>query len=314
MPQPSRSFERVHYELRPFKQVERRMMFDVLSSLSNEVLEFRSSMYVGMGSVYFVDFAMAHRLLGVEKLVSVELVDDIENRVRFNRPYSSIDVVMGSAGDKIPPLVRDTASVVWLDFDSRLERDQIETIGACCSAQSKNSVFIATVDIEPPKGQGTVTRRTFRHFRSVAPEYMEPEWTAGHFRRSSLGRRNTKMIVNVIKSALAPLDIEFSQLFAFEYADTHLMLTVGGIVGASPELTTAKLDLTSRFPFLRWSENEAPYVIRPPLLTRRERIYMDSNMPCADGWTPKEFGLSRDEVEAYRETYRYLPYYAELMF
>jgi hypothetical protein len=36
-------------------------------------------------------------------------------------------------------------------------------------------------------------------------------------------------------------------------------------------------------------------------------------MPCADGWTPKEFDLDPDELRKYRDIYRFLPAFAEIL-
>ena len=54
-------------------------------------------------------------------------------------------------------------------------------------------------------------------------------------------------------------------------------------------------------------------MIRVPKLTRKERLYLDGAMPCADGWLPEEFELSQEDVAAYREIYRFCPAYAELL-
>ena len=36
-------------------------------------------------------------------------------------------------------------------------------------------------------------------------------------------------------------------------------------------------------------------------------------MPCDDSWLPNEFEASTEEIKAYREIYRFLPSYAELL-
>ena len=66
-------------------------------------------------------------------------------------------------------------------------------------------------------------------------------------------------------------------------------------------------------PFVRRNGEDAPYEIRVPRLTRKERYYLDPHMPSADGWFPRDFDLSTDEVLQYREIYRYYPIYAELL-
>jgi uncharacterized membrane protein len=46
--------------------------------------------YTGLGSIYFIDFILFHRYLGIDKFLSVEVADDIRRRVRFNRPYKCV--------------------------------------------------------------------------------------------------------------------------------------------------------------------------------------------------------------------------------
>ena len=46
---------------------------------------------------------------------------------------------------------------------------------------------------------------------------------------------------------------------------------------------------------------------------RKERIYLDREMPCADGWTPKDFDLDPEELRKYRDIYRFLPAFAEIL-
>ena len=57
MIEPSESYLRVQYELRPAKQVERRMIIDALRKLAMAGFEIEDYNYVGFGSIYFVDFS-----------------------------------------------------------------------------------------------------------------------------------------------------------------------------------------------------------------------------------------------------------------
>ena len=47
--------------------------------------------------------------------------------------------------------------------------------------------------------------------------------------------------------------------------------------------------------------NSQPFEIELPTLTRKERLHLDWEMPCADGWAPKEFELSAEEGRDYRD-------------
>ena len=60
---PTESYQKVHYELRPAKQVERRMLVDALLGLAVAGFPIQDYQYTGMGSIYFIDFILFHRFL-----------------------------------------------------------------------------------------------------------------------------------------------------------------------------------------------------------------------------------------------------------
>jgi len=68
-----------------------------------------------------------------------------------------------------------------------------------------------------------------------------------------------------------------------------------------------------RLPFLRGELVFNPYEIRVPLVTRKERLYLDSAMPCSDDWQPADFELKNEEVRNYRKIYKYYPAYTEML-
>jgi hypothetical protein len=103
------------------------------------------------------------------------------------------------------------------------------------------------------------------------------------------------------------------QLFCFEYADGHRMLTVGGMVAGAAEERRVRKSGLARAPDVRRDLRRGPYPIRVPCITRKEKSYLDSHMPCADGWKPAACGLSTEDAQAYREVYRFYPSYAELL-
>ena len=87
MSTPTQSYLKVPYDLRPAKQVERRMLIDAFHRLTSAGFPIADYQYTGMGSIYFVDFILFHKLLGMDKLLSVEFDKDIEKRVKFNAPF-----------------------------------------------------------------------------------------------------------------------------------------------------------------------------------------------------------------------------------
>src|SRR5437588_11821501 len=83
------SGEKIDYNLRPAKQIERKMLCEAFRRLSAfDLIE--SYRYVGLGSFYFADFVLIHRLLGITNLVSIEAEGSKAQRFRFNRPYDCV--------------------------------------------------------------------------------------------------------------------------------------------------------------------------------------------------------------------------------
>jgi hypothetical protein len=62
-------------------------------------------------------------------------------------------------------------------------------------------------------------------------------------------------------------------------------------------------------PFARSSTD--PMEIRPPVLTGREVRYLSRLFPHDDAKTEPPVWLGSDELERFRELYRYYPIYAE---
>src|SRR5687768_12973988 len=114
----SHSYRKVQYDLRPAKQVERRMLIDSFQRLAIGGFQLHDYQYTGMGSIYFVDFTLFHRYLGITRMLSVEISGDIEKRVRFNKPFAEVGIKIDAIGNIIPTLHRDVQHIVWLDYDS----------------------------------------------------------------------------------------------------------------------------------------------------------------------------------------------------
>ena len=98
----SQSYLTVPYDLRPSKQVERRMLLDFFRRLASSGVPIEEFRYTGMGSIHFVDHILFHKFLGIDKLVSVEHDVGIKSRLRFNLPFDHVALEMMPIGDYVP--------------------------------------------------------------------------------------------------------------------------------------------------------------------------------------------------------------------
>lgn len=289
------------------------MILDTLQQLGDIGCRLKEYRYVGMGSIYFVDFMLMHRLFGMRKLLSVELDTTAERRVRFNNPFADVKIRIGSIGDALPTLDRDERHVVWLDYDHRLTTTDIEDLLLAAQVLSKQSIVMMTTDVEPPS-DGSGPNEWMARYKEVAGDFLPFDITLEDFRRSSLAHTNARILANVIRQGVvARPNVSFLPMFSFAYADGHEMLTVGGMIGDADDERKLYSTGASAEEFIRKSLDDPPYVIEVPRLTRKERIALDQHMPCADGWVPKEFEITAEEIRNYRSIYRYYPMYGELM-
>ena len=309
---PSKSYKQVFYDLRPGKQVERRMIMDALGRLMNGGIPIRDYQYTGLGSIYFFDFILLYKLIGLRRFLSVEYDTDITKRVAFNKPFEPIQIRMGPIGDVIPDLDSNLRHLLWLDYDDRLTNDMLLDASAAANHLSLGSLMLVTVDVEPPRGAETPEVRA-EYVREEAGAFLpfdfSIEWCIG----SRYPATNLEIIANAIATGLAARGARFLPLFKFVYADGHEMVTLGGMIGDH--------DLERRIDDCDWSEawylrrgvQQDPYRIRVPRLTRRERLLLDQHMPGNPSWRPTAFELSKEELADYREIHRFYPLYGELL-
>ena len=145
----------VNYLLRPNKNVERKLIVDVLKVLRME-FGIDAYTYVGMGSMWFVDFIMAHKELGIRRMISIEGEPSYEDRARFNKPYDCVTVALGDSTKVLPGLgLEAQRSLVWLDYNSDLRGPWRADLEIICSKVPSGSVVIVTVNAHVGQlGQG----------------------------------------------------------------------------------------------------------------------------------------------------------------
>jgi hypothetical protein len=305
---------KVHYELRSHKQVERRMLIDAFHLLSDGGFAIRNYQYTGFGSWYFVDFILFHKLLGIEKMLSIEHSLSFKKRVQFNKPFENVAIHIGDASEVIPILDARNHHILWLDYDYVIDSEMIEDIRSAANLLSTGSVLLITIDNEAPGPPGDGPERWKQYYEEEAGAFIPADTTTAYFVESELTRVHLRILWRAVMAGVAPrTGVEFTPLFSFLYADGHQMLSVGGMLTTPDDRSRITKSALPKALYYRDSFEAEPYQIKVPNLTRRERLYMDSAMPCPSGWAPADFELHPDEVAAYKEIYRFFPAYAELL-
>jgi hypothetical protein len=304
------------------------MIVDALQRLQQAGFSITDYQYTGFGAIYFVDFILFHKLLGMSNLLSLEREPSLTKRVEFNRPFKCVDVKMVSASSAIPNLSTDIRHMVWLDYDGVIRKDFLSDIQSAITVLPTGSILLVTVDVEPPEDQDyrevepefdpsntVMGPKHWKHyFEFQASTYLKLGLKESDFGKAELRARTAEVLKASFTRSIVPrAPLEFLPMFNFIYRDTHWMLSMGGMIAGPPEKRQLQSSTLRDSEYYRDNFDAPPFEIAIPRLTRKERIYLDREMPCADGWTPKDFDLDQNELRKYRDIYRFLPAFAEIL-
>ncbi len=322
MSMPESSSKRVPYDLRPRKQVERRMIIHMFQLLAEAGFPISTYRYVGFGAFFFVDFILFRRLLGIHDMISIEHDMSHEKRVLFNRPFKDIGVKFLASCDYIPDIDRGKRHVLWLDYDGPIAREQLADLETASSIMLAGSILIATFDVDFDKADDIRIKESppekrahawLNRFQEECGDLFNPSWNVINFNASSIPKRVIQVVEGAIRLGVTMREgISFEPLFNFIYADGHQMLTIGGVICSRLEKKKLRRIEWKELPFVRRNFSLDPFRIEVPVLTRKERLYIDSNMPCELGWMP-EFEMDPRLwrlIEVFIGTAHFMPSYS----
>lgn len=309
------SFEKIVYSLRPSKSIERKMLAEAFRRLSvfDRLSDYR---YVGFGSTYFTDFSLFHKSLGITNMVSIEREAHKWERFEFNRPYRCIRLEFGESTAILPRLSWETRTILWLDYDGKLDRDMLSDVKHACANTRSGSVIVISVNAHPDSF-GPYRRKKLEE--RLGEDKVPIDVKKGDLAGWGTAKVYRRIVVNEIDETLKERNgilgagerLQFKQLFNFHYQDGARMLTVGGLLIAQRELDLVAKCAFEQLPFIRGDIE--PYWIQVPCLTYRELRHLDRMLPHGDPtsldcleWLPL------DDVKKYADIYRYFPLFAEI--
>lgn len=326
------SYRTVNYSTRLSKAIERRMICDAVKRMYpfERIENYR---YVGMGSIYFSDFVMMHRQLGITKMVSVERNTYEKAAFENNLPHNCIELHFKPTGNVLPELPWDDRSVVWLDYDGRLDESVLSDIGTVCANARSGSLLIVTVNAQPEPELGDEARQRFeeahqipytladyrlKQLEEALGELVPPETDGKGLRKDGLALISRKLIVAKVFDCLAvrnlalgeEVKLKFRQIFNFHYKDNALMLTVGGIIHEASEQAQMNNCAFEDLDFVR--DGQVPFSIEAPCLTLKEIRDLNAQLPKTDK-LPVIPGVSEKEIQKFVKLYRYYPVFTEAL-
>lgn len=331
------SYENINYGVRPGKAIERKMLIEMMQRLSafSKIEEYK---YVGFGSTYFTDFSLIHKNLGVSKMISIE--KDINNKGRFifNVPFSCIKMEFYNSNDILPNIDWDECpSILWLDFDSKLNAEMFTDIQTYVANAISGSMIFITVNAHPfeSKDIHTSDLKNFRLEKLAAN--IGDEKVPSHLDGSELSLNGTSKVYREIidaeissilrtrnngKTDDNPTKLFYNQLVNFVYQDGSMMLTMGGIIYNNEDKASYESAKFNDLDFYR--DGVENFKIIVPNLTFREIYKLDSLLPSNINLDTGEIINADDEsidniveliplrdVIKYQKIYRYFPAFNE---
>ena len=300
----------IDYRLRPSKHVERAMLCEAFGRLRFHVLE--TYQYVGMGSIFFADFRLVHRNLGISRMFSIERRSDRE-RFEWNKPYSTVTMMFGETAQRLSDVDFGQPTIIWLDYEDRLIGSVISDIRTVARSASHGSVLVVTVNAQPMAPNEDGADMLDQVLAELGHERIPTQTDLESLRGSGLARLYRDVGDNEIRDALFTANgvrkpnerLDYEQLFNFQYSDGAKMTTFGGVFFESKRRADFNACAFDRLMFFR--SGDMPFRISTPKLTLREIGHLEHQLSLSKGTKPKFEPIPQTTAENYIELYRYLP-------
>lgn len=292
------------------------MICDALKRLS-EFHSLDNYRYIGFGAIYFTDFLLFHKELGISKMISIESDIAKKDRYEFNRPLNCINIEYGSSTEVLPRINwnENKPDIIWLDYDDSFKSYMLDDLEYILANLLSGSIFIMTCNGSIAK-EGTRLDYLNNKFGNKVPlNVTEVDLTPN---KSHAVIR--KMMNGVINRALnernagekKQLKYIYEQLFNFTYKDGAPMVTIGGVVFQEKDRDTYIKCKFSDLNFLTNKNEDNPYDIEMPCLTFKEISKINKKLPCTDPTDIIISGVSEKDINNYIKLYKYFPYYMEI--
>jgi hypothetical protein len=299
----------INYDLRPAKFTERKMLLAVLTKIC--AFYDLPYQYIGFGGLDYTDFKLFHKELHIDKMISIEGGDKIsEQRTHFNRPYDFIDLKYDFSTNALSKIDLSKKSIVWLDYDGRLDKYFFEDLELLFSKLPKGSVYIVTCNRElKDMEEGFYSVEKFKaDYENLLPFDISKDDLSGVGNFQLIRKMLTSLIEKKLKEReyFETDKLKFKQLFHFLYNENNgaNMYTFGGVI------TDEDFDINfNNFEFVKNSTKE--YRLKIPHLTIKEINLIDSCLNTKEEELDNKI-IAPDQLDKYKRTYKYLPNYLDV--
>lgn len=324
----------IAYHLRENKAIERGLFIDLLARVGR-VENISDYIYIGFGGPFLEDFKAIHAALRINKMISIEMDENVCKRQIFNSPADFIEIKNCKSSDFLTNYEFNNHCIFWLDYTS--PNGLYNQLAEFRKLVSKLGVFdIAKITLNVNTnclGGKATSEQRLQKFKDRLGDFLQFDLNEDDI----LPKRYPTTMLKAIRSALNKLanrkSSEYFQILsAFVYQDGgHPMLTVTGIVlnakNDSDKDAFLEKSRIDHWPFknLDWSE---PLTISVPVLSTKERLTLDTSLPINSksnagdilaiklGFVPCEIGneeITKKLLSNYSLFYRTYPLFSRVV-
>ena len=247
-------------------------------------------------------------------MINIEVEEADQERFEFNKPFSCIRMEYGQSSEMLSTLGwRGELTVIWLDYDRRLNRDMLEDVEYLASNLEPWSLLIVTVrakaaDYGEEKQKVKVLEQDLGS--SITLTISQSDLAQSRIAATLLSICN-QSISDILsqRNGIRNDDehLVYKQLLNFVYDDGTPMMTFGGLLVPKIDEDMFSNCAFESLDFYRPGLDQ--YEIRAPLLTFKEQRELDSRLP--DGSLSITW-LDKDDIDAYARVYRHFPSFTEV--
>jgi hypothetical protein len=308
----------ISYDVRPSKQVERRIVLECLQVAQFAGISVQGLPFVGMGGCRFVDFLLAHKIVGVKKFTSIEHDADLLPRCEFNKPFGNISLFSGSASEYMATEGFPHPAIVWFDYERPITEDLREDLISMAGAVQPGSFVFITASGEVPSALAK-TEVLPQRLNILTQQFGD---FAAEVKVEQLS--NQKFYVSAAKLMASFLSFGFKgradgvywPFLRVAYRDSRWMITVGGFFGTEEVTNELKKQISKTCSFLKPKNPDALYEVEQFNITDAERRIFDRAALATKGSRSAKMQLRRlgfpdSTIQQYGELIRYIPRYFE---
>ncbi len=315
------SYNQFNYNYRPAKTVERKIFVELLKELYG-VTDAPNCTYIGFGSIFFSDFGLMHKELGINKMINIEKQGNDRKRFEYNKPFSCIDLKWGQSTDVLLDLDWGGEKIIWLDYDQTLQTYMFEDIEIVFSNVEAESFYFFTCNSSLPKYYDREKQEyKLDEFKNDFSECIPFELTAEMLTSKQSPYLIKEMItlrINHVlgqRNAVKPEDekLEYYQLLFIIYQDGAPMFSTGGIILEKKDFKKFKKKKVFSLPYIKTKDTALD--IQSPVITNTEIDLINKYLPKSKKrfLKLKKLGFIPDsEREKYYNIYRYYPAFVEI--